>query len=184
VLIWIHGGWLQLGDPMFDSRMHPWELISKNGYGLECVVVAVGYRLNIFGFLGADVDGLLSGNWGFWDQRCAIEWISENVKYFGGDNTNVTLGGVSAGNHLRKRTNDGCVLCSSATFLRTIPSNTRETETNVSTNLDVIQRHAGRLPTTLADLLVDRPQNTARSHRSIRRSLQNTKHRSHPPDIN
>ena len=146
VLIWIHGGWLQLGDPMFDSRMHPWELISKDGYGLECVVVAPGYRLNIFGFLGADADGLLPGNWGFWDQRCAIEWISENVKYFGGDNTNVTLGGVSAGNHLETRTNDRCLLHSSAVVLRTLPSDARKTKTNVPTSLDVIQRHAGRTP--------------------------------------
>ena len=97
VIIWIHGGWLQLGDPMYDQNMHPYELIAKTGFGLEVVVVAPGYRLNIFGFLGADVDGELSGNWGFWDQRCAIEWISENVKYFGGNNQNVTLGGVSAG---------------------------------------------------------------------------------------
>ena len=97
VIIWIHGGWLQLGDPMYDQNMHPYELISKTGFGLDVVVVAPGYRLNIFGFLGADVDGELSGNWGFWDQSCAIEWISENVKYFGGNNQNVTLGGVSAG---------------------------------------------------------------------------------------
>ena len=82
---------------MFDDRMHPWELISKNGFGLECVVVAVGYRLNIFGFLGAEADGELPGNWGLWDQRCAIEWVSEYVKYFGGNPSNVTLGGVSAG---------------------------------------------------------------------------------------
>lgn len=82
---------------MYDQNMHPYELISKTGFGLDVVVVAPGYRLNIFGFLAADVNGELSGNWGFWDQRCAIEWISENVKYFGGNNQNVTLGGVSAG---------------------------------------------------------------------------------------
>jgi carboxylesterase type B len=97
VIIWIHGGWLQLGDPFFDKRMHPYELISKDGYGLDVVVLAPGYRLNVFGFLGADADGLLPGNWGFWDQRCAIEWISKNVHHFGGNNQNVTLGGVSAG---------------------------------------------------------------------------------------
>jgi carboxylesterase type B len=117
---------------MFDSRMHPWELISKDGYGLECVVVAVGYRLNIFGFLGADADGLLPGNWGFWDQRCAIEWISANIKHFGGDNTNVTLGGVSAGTFPRRnRSNSRCIL----------------------TRLDGIQRDARRLRTVPSDTL-------------------------------
>jgi carboxylesterase type B len=73
VIIWIHGRWLQLGDLMFDERMHPYELISKDGYGLDVVVVAPGYRLNIFRFLGAEADDSLSGNWGFWDQRFAIE---------------------------------------------------------------------------------------------------------------
>ena len=80
---------------MFDQRVHPYELISRDGYGLDVIVVAPGYRLNIFGFLGAEAE--LQGNWGFWDQRCAIEWVSENIKYFGGNNANVTLGGVSAG---------------------------------------------------------------------------------------
>ena len=82
---------------MFDPRMQPWELISKNGFGLDCVILAPAYRLNIFGFLAADAGDKLLGNWGFWDQRLAIEWISEHVKYFGGNPNNVTLGGVSAG---------------------------------------------------------------------------------------
>jgi carboxylesterase type B len=81
---------------MIDPRKHPHELISKNGYGLNVIVIAPAYRVNIFGFLGAGDEGL-SGNWGFWDQRCAMEWVAENVKYFGGDPENVTLGGVSAG---------------------------------------------------------------------------------------
>lgn len=103
---------------MFDSRMQPWQLISKNGYGLDVAVVAPGYRLNIFGFLGADANGELPGNWGFWDQRCAIEWISENIKYFGGDNKNVTLAGVSAGLFLvRLRSHNRRLLHASATVL-------------------------------------------------------------------
>ena len=81
---------------MIDPRKHPHELISKDGYGLTVIVIAPAYRVNIFGFLGADEEGL-NGNWGFWDQRCAMEWVAENVKYFGGDPENVTLGGVSAG---------------------------------------------------------------------------------------
>jgi carboxylesterase type B len=85
---------------MVDSRMQPYELISKDGFGLNIIVVAPGYRLNVFGFLGADAEGQLPGNWGFWDQRCAIEWIHENIKYFGGNNKNVTLSGVSAGTGL------------------------------------------------------------------------------------
>ena len=90
---------------MFYNRTHPYELISKagGGYGLDVIVVAPAYRLNVFGFLGAETtgegegDGELSGNWGFWDQRCAIEWVSENIKDFGGDKRSITLGGMSAG---------------------------------------------------------------------------------------
>jgi carboxylesterase type B len=81
---------------MVDPRHHPHELISKNGFGLNAVVVAPAYRVNVFGFLGASEEGL-GGNWGFWDQRCALEWVAEHIKYFGGDPENVTLGGVSAG---------------------------------------------------------------------------------------
>jgi carboxylesterase type B len=134
VIIWIHGGWLQLGDPMLDERMQPWELISKNGYGFECVVVAPGYRLGVFGFLGADVDGELPGNWGFWDQRCAIEWVAENVKYFGGNSGNITLGGVSAGSSstFRAGTDDRCVFNSGAIILRTFSGCGSRSETAIS----------------------------------------------------
>jgi carboxylesterase type B len=96
VIVWLHGGWVQSGNAMVDPRHHPHELISKNGFGLNAVVVAPAYRVNVFGFLGASEEGL-GGNWGFWDQRCALEWVAEHIKYFGGDPENVTLGGVSAG---------------------------------------------------------------------------------------
>jgi carboxylesterase type B len=81
---------------MIDPRHHPHELLSKDGYGLNVIVIAPAYRVNIFGFMGTDEEGL-RGNWGFWDQRCAMEWVVDNVKYFGGDPENVTFGGVSAG---------------------------------------------------------------------------------------
>jgi carboxylesterase type B len=102
---------------MVNKRMHPHELISCDGYGLEAVVAAPAYRLNIFGFLGADADGELPGNWGFWDQRCAIEWISENIHYFGGNPANMTLGGVSAGSPLSGIVDFRGIFSSSAAIL-------------------------------------------------------------------
>ncbi|PYH40179.1 alpha/beta-hydrolase [Aspergillus saccharolyticus JOP 1030-1] len=80
--------------------MDPTELISTGG--LNCVFVAVGYRLNIFGFLAGDAlreesGGREVGNYGLWDQRLAIEWVHENIAHFGGDPNNLILSGRSAG---------------------------------------------------------------------------------------
>lgn len=72
MLVYIHGGWFQIGSPSVADRLHPDELLSPNGVGLRAIVVSIGYRLNIFGFLaGDDVDG----NFGFWVMlpRCLSE---------------------------------------------------------------------------------------------------------------
>ncbi|KAK7227901.1 hypothetical protein V2G26_000071 [Clonostachys chloroleuca] len=100
VMLWLHGGWFQMGDPSQEPGMDPTELISTGG--LNAIVVAVGYRLNIFGFLaGEDLleesGGELAGNFGLWDQRMAAEWVREHISLFGGDANNITLAGRSAG---------------------------------------------------------------------------------------
>ncbi|KAL4814269.1 Alpha/Beta hydrolase protein [Aspergillus spinulosporus] len=104
VMLWLHGGWFQMGDPSQEAGMDPTELISTGG--LNAIVVAIGYRLNVFGFLaGPDVlteserdeHGRSGGNFGLWDQRLAAEWVYENIELFGGDRENITLAGRSAG---------------------------------------------------------------------------------------
>jgi len=100
VMLWLHGGWFQMGNPSQESDMDPTELISTGG--LNAVVVAIGYRLNVFGFLaGQDLveesRGDSGGNFGLWDQRMAAEWVKENISWFGGDPNNITLAGRSAG---------------------------------------------------------------------------------------
>ncbi|KAH6682703.1 carboxylesterase [Halenospora varia] len=106
VMIWLHGGWFQMGDPSHEAGMDPTEMISTGK--LNAVVVAVGYRLNLFGFLAGDAlieesrgaDGSengVCGNYGLWDQKLAIEWVYENISAFGGDPENITLAGRSAG---------------------------------------------------------------------------------------
>lgn len=89
-----------MGDPSQEPGMDPTELISTGG--LNAVFIAIGYRLNIFGFLAGsalleDSDGAAAGNFGLWDQRLAMEWVKENVHYFGGDPNKITIGGRSAG---------------------------------------------------------------------------------------
>ena len=62
------------------------------------------YRLNVFGFLASreleeesSRNGQPFGNYGFWDQRLALEWTYKNISYFGGDASNITVAGYSAG---------------------------------------------------------------------------------------
>lgn len=100
VKLWIHGGWFQMGDPSQEPSMDATELITTGG--LNAIVVAIGYRLNVFGFLAGDDllhdnGGEAGGNFGLWDQRVAAEWVKDNISYFGGDPDNITLAGRSAG---------------------------------------------------------------------------------------
>jgi len=100
VVLWLHGGWFQMGDPSQEVGMNPTELISTGK--LNAIVIGIGYRLNIFGFLAGDAlkdesGGASAGNFGLWDQRLAMEWIKENIGAFNGDSNNITLGGRSAG---------------------------------------------------------------------------------------
>ena len=55
----------------------------------------INYRLSIFGFCNG-VKGI-PHNLGLHDQRLAIQWIKDNINYFGGDLNNITLMGESAG---------------------------------------------------------------------------------------
>ncbi|SCO84261.1 related to triacylglycerol lipase II precursor [Fusarium oxysporum] len=100
VMVWFHGGWFQVGDPSQEESMDPSELISTGE--LQAVFVAVGYRLNVFGFLAGkylleESSGEAVGNYGLWDQRLAMDWVYENIAAFGGDPKNIILAGRSAG---------------------------------------------------------------------------------------
>ncbi|KAH7082985.1 Alpha/Beta hydrolase protein [Paraphoma chrysanthemicola] len=98
VLVWIHGGFLQFGNPNdLDFRAFLDESISK------CIIVAPAYRLNLFGFLASSALSSscpdVATNVGFWDQRMALQWTFENISYFGGNASNITVAGYSAGAH-------------------------------------------------------------------------------------
>lgn len=96
VLVFIHGGAFVQGSgarPIYDGE----DLASK---GL--VIVNINYRLGIFGFfahpeLSRESKHKVSGNYGLLDQMAALQWVHRNIAAFGGDPTNVTIDGRSAG---------------------------------------------------------------------------------------
>jgi para-nitrobenzyl esterase len=94
VMVWIHGGAFSTG-----SGRTPW--YSGHNFARDgIVVVTVNYRLNAFGFL--NLDGLFdgfegTGTIGIRDQIAALEWVRDNIANFGGDPSNVTIFGESAG---------------------------------------------------------------------------------------
>ena len=80
--------------------------------GNPVVIVQIQYRLGAFGFLASDdlaaehaslssnPDSKSSdvfGNFGLVDQRNAFEWVQNHIQDFGGDPSNVTALGLSAG---------------------------------------------------------------------------------------
>lgn len=58
--------------------------------------INVNWLYNISGYLSTE-DSAIPGNYGLKDQSMALKWVREHIAAFGGDPTNVTLGGDSAG---------------------------------------------------------------------------------------
>ncbi|KAI0426230.1 Carboxylesterase [Xylaria sp. FL1042] len=96
VLVWFHFGAFVFGsgaNPMQDGTKLAAEGIT---------FVTVNFRLGRFGFLAlpelsTESGHQASGNYGIMDQIAALKWVQRNIKAFGGDPENVTIGGVSAG---------------------------------------------------------------------------------------
>jgi len=93
VLVYIHGGFLQTGSPHeLNSQAQFWAAEKTQ------VVVNIGYRVSILGFLASDTPDI-SGNYGFKDQWQALLWVHDNIAKFGGDPSNIQIAGDSAGAH-------------------------------------------------------------------------------------
>ena len=101
VFFYLHGGWLQMGTPNVGTTGLA---LLLGGSAFNAIIVMPAYRINAFGFLAskeleeeAKANGETVGNYGFWDQRTALEWTFKNIEKFGGDKEKITVGGYSAG---------------------------------------------------------------------------------------
>ena len=99
VMVWIHGGGFVQGSSLQDLPVGS-GAFTYDGSNLthrQVVYVAMNYRLGALGFLAhRDVAGA-SGNYGMLDQQAALRWVRDNIGAFGGDPSNVTIFGESAG---------------------------------------------------------------------------------------
>lgn len=98
VMVFVHGGGFTTGAgtvPLYDGT----KLANATG----AIVVTINYRLGAFGFLShpalraEDPAHPSAGNYGIEDQIAAFRWVKDNAKAFGGDPSNVTIFGESAG---------------------------------------------------------------------------------------
>ncbi len=98
VMMWIPGGGFISGSgsvPVYDGAR-----LAARGI----IVVTINYRLGVLGFF---TDPALvaqarrnhepPGNWGLQDMIAALRWLHTNIAAFGGDPSQITLAGQSAG---------------------------------------------------------------------------------------
>jgi para-nitrobenzyl esterase len=97
VIVWIYGGGFVNGgaSPPTSSGAN----MAKQGV----MFVSFNYRVGRFGTFALpqltrqDPDHGLLGNYGFLDEIAALKWVQRNIAAFGGDPSNVTIIGESAG---------------------------------------------------------------------------------------
>lgn len=100
VLVWVAGGAYLTGGTSIETY---------DGSGMAAdegvVVVSVNYRLGVLGFgwfgepsrTGTGDSGAGDTNCGLRDQLAALAWVKDNITAFGGEPSNVTVFGESAG---------------------------------------------------------------------------------------
>ncbi len=102
VLVFFHGGANQQGaadEISGGTQLYYGKNLAQRG---PAVVVSIDYRLGPFGFLvhpGLDLENAnhISGNYGLMDQIKALQWIHNNISFFGGDTSKIMVFGQSAG---------------------------------------------------------------------------------------
>ena len=95
VMFWLYGG-SNISGWSYERNYHG-QALADTGV----VVVTVGYRVGLFGFMSHPAMNPSSpvANFGLWDIISALHWVRNNIETFGGDPGRVTLLGESAGAH-------------------------------------------------------------------------------------
>ena len=93
VLVFLHGGNNQSGS---TKELIGTDMVIKD----DIVFVSVNYRLGLLGF--NNLPALINetnktGNYTLLDISLALDWVKNNISYFGGDPENITISGFSAG---------------------------------------------------------------------------------------
>ncbi len=96
VFVWIHGGGYFAGSGHDLPCYEGWALAEKG----DIVTLTLNHRLNVLGY--SDLTALggkyeKSVNLGMQDIVMALQWVKDNIAFFGGDPDNVTIGGQSGG---------------------------------------------------------------------------------------
>lgn len=102
VLVFIHGGGNQQGgasETSAGTQLYFGKNMAERG---NAVIVTIQYRLGPLGFLvhpGLEPENAnnVSGNYAAMDQILALNWVHNNIGYFGGDPAKVMIFGESAG---------------------------------------------------------------------------------------
>jgi para-nitrobenzyl esterase len=98
VMFWIHGG----GNISGLKDIYDFSTMVKKH---DVIVVSINYRLGPFGWfthpsIQKNQNGIdKTSNFGTLDIIKALEWVNKNIILFGGDASNVTIFGESAGGH-------------------------------------------------------------------------------------
>ena len=98
VMFWIHGG----GNTTGTKNYYDFRTLVESQ---KVVVVTINYRLGALGwFTHPAIQNMQAGldaasNFGTLDIIQALHWVQDNISQFGGDKSNVTIFGESAGGH-------------------------------------------------------------------------------------
>lgn len=98
VMFWIHGG----GNISGLKDIYDFSTMVKKH---DVIIVSINYRLGPFGwFTHPSIQNKQNGldktsNFGTLDIIKALEWVNKNIILFGGDPSNITIFGESAGGH-------------------------------------------------------------------------------------